>query len=215
MSKPKKHSSLNGVPHTGSGRVDHIFVYGTLRSRAKAPERKLLATHGTRIGIGRVESASLHVGEYPYAVPVKNAGGSLVGEVYRFDASEMPGVLAKLDAYEEYDPNDIKGSLYRRETVRVRVGDTQLKAWIYWYNRPLGNIPSLSHGNYLKSQLHVVPSATGWDVKVAGTRAASVSVNSKVEAVRKARKLAGKNHMMLVIHGRDGRIQERIPREKA
>lgn len=215
MSKLKKPSK--STPHSprAAGSVDHIFVYGTLRSRANAPERKLLAANGTRIGIGRVESASLHVGDYPYAVPINNPGRSLVGEVYHFDHSAMPGILAKLDAYEEYDPNDIKGSLYRREAIRVRVGERHLLAWIYWYNRPLGNTPRLSHGNYLKNQLHVVPSATGWDVKMAGTKLASVSVNSKVEAVRKARQLAGKNHMMLVIHGRDGRIQERIPTDKA
>lgn len=215
MSKLKKPAQLKDHHLRAMGSVDHIFVYGTLRSRANAPERKLLATNGTRIGIGRVESASLHVGEYPYAVPIKNPGRSLVGEVYHFDPSVMPDVLAKLDTYEEYDPTDIKGSLYRREAIRVRVGERHLLAWIYWYNRPLGNTPRLAHGNYLKSQLHVVPSATGWDVKIGGTKAASVSVNSKVEAVRKARQLAGKNHMMLVIHGRDGRIQERIPSVKA
>ncbi len=196
------------------GTVEHIFVYGTLRNRAKAAERQLLAKHAARVGIGQVSSASLFLGEYPYAVPVKTNGSVLVGEVYRLDPDTRADILHKLDVYEEYDPKNPARSLYRREIVQVQVGKEHLSAWIYWYNKPLGNSPLLRHGNYLKTQMHVVPSGTGWQVKMAGTSRAEPVISNKVEAVKRARKLAGKNHMALVIHGRDGRIQERIPTDK-
>ena len=196
------------------GSVEHIFVYGTLRSRAKAAERQLLAKHAVRVGVGHVRSASLFLGEYPYAVPVKTSGSVLVGEVYRLDPATRTDILRKLDIYEEFDPKNPQGSLYRREVVQVRIGKEHIRAWIYWYNRPLGDSPLLRHGNYLKSQMHVVPRGTGWLVTMSASSKAAAVVSNKVEAVKRARKLAGKNHMMLVIHGRDGRIQERIPAAK-
>lgn len=206
--RSKAKASLNGEG------VEHIFVYGTLRSRAKATERQLLAKHGTRIGVGQVRSASLFLGEYPYAVPDRTIGSVLLGEVYRLHPDTRMEVLGKLDAYEEYDPKNVNGSLYRREVVQVVVGKKHVRAWIYWYNKPLGDTPLLRHGNYLKTQMHVVPQGSGWQVKVAGMSQAAAVISNKVEAVKRARKLAGKSRMILVIHGRDGRIQERIAADK-
>lgn len=194
--------------------VVHLFVYGTLRSKAHATERMLLAQHATRVGIGRIANARLYLGKYPYAVPSAEGGEVLVGEVYRSEPNTLPDLLRKLDKYEEYYPHDIQGSLYRREVVQVRIGKTQVSAWIYWYNRPVRFIHRLPHGNYLKSQMHVVPDGSRWAVKMSGAEKATTSVASKAEAVSKARKLARKDRMMLVIHGRDGRIQERIPAVK-
>lgn len=199
---------------TKEGLVEFIFVYGTLRNKAKAAERNLLAKYGVRVGIGQVPSASLFLGKYPYAVPDKGAGHPLVGEVYRLLPDTVQEVLAKLDAYEEYDPSNVKDSLYRREVVNVQVGKDQLRAWIYWYNKPLRDVLRLRHGNYLKTQMHVVPSGSNWKVKVAGATKATATHTNKAEAVRYARAVAGKKHMMLVIHGRDGRIKERIRAEK-
>lgn len=208
------HTHRRGTDSSPTGQhVEHIFVYGTLRNRARA-ERRLLSQHGVRLGVGQVASASLFLGEYPYAVPDKSAERPLIGEVYRLDQAQLPHVLSELDTYEEFDPNDIKGSLYRREVTTVSIGTERIRAWIYWYNQPLGNTPLVRHGNYLRSQLHVLPSGTGWQVKMAGAIRASDQAPRKAEAVKKARKLAGKNRLMLVIHGRDGRIQERIPAVK-
>lgn len=209
----KRHTSKK-VSTPSHREVVHIFVYGTLRSKAKAAERNLLTASGTHVGIGRVTSARLYLGKYPYAVPERDGGGELVGELYRLPPTTLPDLLRKLDMYEEYYPHDIPGSLYRREVVQVRVGKERIPAWIYWYNRPLRSVYPLSHGNYLKSQMHVVPDGSRWAVKMAGVRKATASMPSKSEAVRAARKLASKDRMMLVIHGRDGRIQERIPADK-
>lgn len=212
MPKPNKPFKSPSLSTTDN--VRHIFVYGTLRNRAKAAERRLLTEHGVHLGVGQVRSASLFLGDYPYAVPDKGADRALIGDVYQLDLAALPEVLRKLDAYEEYDPNDVKNSLYRREVVRVLMGKRIISAWIYWYNGSLGNSPMLRSGNYLKIQMHVVPSGSGWQVKVAGISEAAATMPTKVDAVKRARKLAGRSRMMLVIHGRNGRIQERIPAEE-
>ncbi len=203
-------TTLKGPKARTARPIEHIFVYGTLRNKARAKERLLLAEHGKRIGLGYVRNASLFLGEYPYAVPDRANGNRLVGEVYRLNERSREEVLSRLDEYEEFDPNNVAGSLYRREPIKVHLGEDEINAWIYWYNGPVANIPHLRHGNYLRSQIHVVPNGSEWMVKLAGGNQAELVTTNKSEAVKKARVMADKRKLILVVHGRDGRIKERI-----
>ncbi len=47
-------------------------------------------------------------------------------------------------------------------------------------------------------------------VKLAGGNQAELVTTNKSEAVKKARVMAYKRKLILVVHGRDGRIKERI-----
>lgn len=79
-----------------------------------------------RVGVGHVRSASLFLGEYPYAVPVKTSGSVLVGEA-TIDPATCTDIFIKLDIYEEFDPKNPQGSLYRREVVQVRIGKEHIR----------------------------------------------------------------------------------------
>lgn len=60
----------------------------------------------------------------------------------------------------------------------------------------------------MAKNVHVVPGAGGWNVKVeGGGRASHFSTQS--EAIEAGRRLARDNRSEHVIHGRDGRIRQR------
>jgi hypothetical protein len=59
-----------------------------------------------------------------------------------------------------------------------------------------------------RKEWHVVSNPDGgWDVKKAHAMRASIHAKTKSEAVDRARKLCKKERAELVIHGKDGKIQ--------
>lgn len=60
-----------------------------------------------------------------------------------------------------------------------------------------------------KKNQHVVPLGNAWAVKKEGSVRFTVITDTKKEAVDVAREIARNNHSELVIHGRDGRIQDK------
>lgn len=60
-----------------------------------------------------------------------------------------------------------------------------------------------------KKNQHVVPLGNGWAVKGEGNTRFTIITDIKKDAVEAAREIARNNHSELVIHGRDGRIQDK------
>lgn len=62
-----------------------------------------------------------------------------------------------------------------------------------------------------KKEHHVVPNSSrgGWDVKRDNAQRASIHTSTKEEAVKVARELSKKAGSELVIHGKDGKIQQK------
>jgi hypothetical protein len=60
----------------------------------------------------------------------------------------------------------------------------------------------------VNNNVHVVPSDSGWDVKVEGG-SASRHFQTQTEAIRAGREIARGNRAENIIHGRDGRIRQR------
>ena len=59
-----------------------------------------------------------------------------------------------------------------------------------------------------KKDIHVVPHQAGWAVKREGGQRASAVTDTKAEADKIGRGLARKDGVELVIHGKNGRIQD-------
>jgi gamma-glutamylcyclotransferase (GGCT)/AIG2-like uncharacterized protein YtfP len=124
-----------------------VFFYGTLmagfdRRRRAGIEEKLAFA-----GRGSIEAALFDLGIYPAAVPAPD--GRVWGEVYRI--LEPDAVLTALDEIEGYSPDDPDRSLYLRGEADVTLIDgTQLRAWVYFYNAPLGQAPRIASGDYLQ-----------------------------------------------------------------
>ena len=106
------------------------FVYGSLR-------RKLGTSHWMTnaqwLGDHHVENYALYnLGHYPGVVPGE---GSVVGEVYRIDAS----TLSELDALRT------KGGEYKRQLIQTPYGS----AWMYVYQRPVDGLTRIESGDWL------------------------------------------------------------------
>jgi len=99
------------------------------------------------VGRGAIQGALFDVGLYPAAVPAPD--GYVWGEVY--EMSDPAKVLTALDEIEGYSETDLDRSLYRREQIDVLLPDSRFaRAWVYFYNAPLGRAPRIVSGDYLE-----------------------------------------------------------------
>lgn len=111
-----------------------VAVYGTLK-RGFRNHGLLAQAH--YIGGDKLAQICLYdIGPYPGARMEASKGIDV--EVYALDSIQ----LAELDLLEEYDADDIGGSLYTRKLLETRYG----MAWVYLYQGALDGKPRLGNG---------------------------------------------------------------------
>ena len=124
-----------------------MFFYGTLMAGFDRRRRAGIDNKLTYIGRGSIEAALFDLGIYPAAVPAPDT--RVWGEVYRMTEPET--VLAALDAIEGYSRENPDRSLYLRKEAEVTLPDgIRARAWVYFYNAPLGQAPRITSGDYLE-----------------------------------------------------------------
>lgn len=112
-----------------------MFVYGTLRpGEENYPHylagRTIAELPGTVAG----ELFFVADGGYPYLAPGK---GRVHGELVELKPQLYRETLERLDALEEYHPQDERHSAYLRRATRVRLADgSERLAWVYFWNMP-------------------------------------------------------------------------------
>jgi gamma-glutamylcyclotransferase (GGCT)/AIG2-like uncharacterized protein YtfP len=123
-----------------------VFFYGTLMAGFDRRRRAGIDHKLTYIGRGSIQAALFDLGIYPAAVPAPD--GRVWGEVY--EMSDPDPVLAALDEIEGFSPQKPDQSLYSRGEAEVTLADrTTARAWVYFYNAPLGQAPRIDSGDYL------------------------------------------------------------------
>ena len=127
--------------------VDLVFFYGTLMTPFNRTGRLGVDEFLKFRGRGTITAALFDLGIYPAAVP---SSDSLVsGEVY--EMAEPITVLRVLDEIEGYRPGEPESSLYTRKPAPVTLADgTTVRAWVYFYNAPLGRAERIQSGDYLE-----------------------------------------------------------------
>ena len=141
---------LEGREHRSvcRGRMDYLFVYGTLRARVSHPMHRVLRSHGQLDGLARFRGRLLDLGDYPAAVSDSSGTWEVVGELYRLQQSEP--LLTQLDVYEGCAPESPHPQEYRREhRMTMRANGGSVLAWIYIYNLPLVSPKWITSGDYL------------------------------------------------------------------
>ena len=124
-----------------------VFFYGTLMTPFHRTARLRIDRHLAYRGVGTIEAALFDLGIYPAAVPVM--GECVRGEVYEMLHPTI--VLRTLDELEGHRPGDPEKSLYTRKRTRVVLDDgSEVGAWAYFYNAPLGRAERIESGNYLE-----------------------------------------------------------------
>lgn len=109
-----------------------LFVYGSLRRGARAHGR--LRPVAQYLGSAVIAGRLYDLGCYPAARPARRPGERVHGELYRLT---RPRALEALDRYENVDLAVSHGGEYRRAMAPVELAGRRLRAWVYWYDRPL------------------------------------------------------------------------------
>jgi gamma-glutamylcyclotransferase (GGCT)/AIG2-like uncharacterized protein YtfP len=127
--------------------ADLVFFYGTLMAGFDRRRRAGIDDKLTFVGRGSIQAALFDLGIYPAAVPAPE--GAVWGEVYA--TTDSATVLSALDDIEGFRPDDPDRSLYFRQQTDVRLPDgSTARAWVYFYNAPLGQAPRIPSGDYLE-----------------------------------------------------------------
>jgi len=128
--------------------VTVIAVYGTLR---RGERNHRLLEGATFLGTGSIPGRLHDVPrtpyrEYPYPALVEAETDEVHVELYRLAGTEM---LARLDALERFDPDDVEGSQYVRIELPVANGPVA-RAWAYVYRGPAGELGErIEHGDWV------------------------------------------------------------------
>lgn len=121
---------------------DAFAVYGLLRKGASGFARFGLETAFRPLGPCRIPGVIHDLGGYPGLV---NGEGEVAGELFAVtDAS----VIARLDAFEEFDPTSPESSRYLR--VRLPLLTPRQEAWVYVWNRPVTGFARVDSGDWLE-----------------------------------------------------------------
>lgn len=124
-----------------------VFFYGTLMAGFDRRRRAGIDAKLRYVGRGSIQGSLFDLGLYPAAIPASD--GHVWGEVY--EMADPAVVLAALDDIEGYRHDDPDKSLYMRSQADVLLPDgTRARAWVYFYNAPLGKAPRIASGDYLE-----------------------------------------------------------------
>ena len=124
-----------------------VFFYGTLMSGFRRQGRARLDHALKPMGRAWINAALFDLGIYPAAVPADDS--RVFGEVHEMLDSEA--VLETLDEIEGYSASEPDASLYTRAEIPVTFDDGHVsKAWVYFYNAPLGRAERITSGDYLE-----------------------------------------------------------------
>ncbi len=125
--------------------ADHLFAYGTLQPGFAPTKIARVAAKLRPVGEGFVRGVLYDLGGYPGAVADPNAKGRIGWT--EMELPEDEGLLARLDAYEGFDPQAPQTSEYVRERqfVELKAGGT-VACWFYRYNRKAGDADRVESG---------------------------------------------------------------------
>lgn len=124
-----------------------VFFYGTLMAGFDRRRRAGIDAKLRYVGRGSIQGSLFDLGLYPAAIPASD--GHVWGEVY--EMADPAVVLAALDDIEGYRHDDPDKSLYMRSQADVMLPDgTRARAWVYFYNAPLGKAPRIASGDYFE-----------------------------------------------------------------
>ncbi len=124
-----------------------FFLYGTLLDGSDNPVARdihaLLAPLGPPEMRGILHAVPDAHGRSPALLPVE---GPAQGRLYEARAHFTPADLARMDAYEDYDPARPDASLYLRRTVEL-VGGGSAEAYLFNQPLPAGS-RAIPHGDF-------------------------------------------------------------------
>jgi gamma-glutamylcyclotransferase (GGCT)/AIG2-like uncharacterized protein YtfP len=133
--------------------VHRLFVYGTLRSDVGHRAHHFITRYFSLTGKAKVRGKLYDAVEFPAGLPDDNEN-FITGELYELNnADEFLPAMHMLDEYECSYDRPGEPTLFKRELVKVLYNDTEVTAWVYWYNLPVTGLKLVSSGDFLKMDL--------------------------------------------------------------
>lgn len=134
--------------------MQHLFVYGTLRSEAQNPMSALLSTHATSLGPATYQGRMFLITgparafEYPGVVPSEDDSDLVRGELF---SVHTDAVLERLDHYEGCGSDSPRPHEYRRELARVqRESGEEAMAYVYLFDHAVDDLKPIPGGDFLE-----------------------------------------------------------------
>jgi gamma-glutamylcyclotransferase (GGCT)/AIG2-like uncharacterized protein YtfP len=126
----------------------HLFVYGSLLSKAGHPMGARLAREARCLGEGSLPGRLYRIAWYPGLVEAAVEGARVCGEVYAL-TNPVP-TLHWLDAYEGLTVDGPhQGEYARRERPVLLAGGAEVSCWVYLYCRDASGLAALPDGRWL------------------------------------------------------------------
>jgi gamma-glutamylcyclotransferase (GGCT)/AIG2-like uncharacterized protein YtfP len=130
----------------------HLFVYGTLMSRAQGllgrEQRARLARETHSLGEATLTGARLYdLGHFPGLVETGDPAHIVHGEVLTL--ASPAATLAWVDEYEDVIPSGPAASHYDRVARSVRLASgAELSAWVYRFTRDFARFAAIEGGRW-------------------------------------------------------------------
>jgi gamma-glutamylcyclotransferase (GGCT)/AIG2-like uncharacterized protein YtfP len=125
----------------------YLFVYGTLSPEHAPPEIADVVNDLKLIAEGFVHGWLYDLGKYPGAILDEDSPHKIFGQVFSLPDNDC--VLKDLDEYEEFNPHNLKNSLFVRKRTKATLTDGQkIECWIYVYNKNPKTAMLISGGDY-------------------------------------------------------------------
>jgi gamma-glutamylcyclotransferase (GGCT)/AIG2-like uncharacterized protein YtfP len=126
----------------------YLFVYGTLRKGFSLVIPEKIADDIEWVGLSQVCGELYDIGNYPGAVPDVTETWLISGEIIRIKSPVK--VFEYLDNYEGYDDEKPESSEYFRKKEWFKMeDDTNIEAWIYWYNFDVSDKERIRENDYI------------------------------------------------------------------
>ncbi|MBO9617442.1 MAG: gamma-glutamylcyclotransferase [Niabella sp.] len=129
---------------------NYLFVYGSLLSGFKNPAYEYIARYFEFIGPATAHGTLYDLGDYPAATP-DDSSHRIIGELYKIrNEHQLSFAIAQLDDYEGVNPEQGETPNYTRALSNIYYNNTQVSAWIYWFNHTISDKPIVASGDVLE-----------------------------------------------------------------
>jgi gamma-glutamylcyclotransferase (GGCT)/AIG2-like uncharacterized protein YtfP len=130
-------------------KIPFLFVYGSLRKGFQSEAYQYMSQYFELLGDAKTKGFLVDLGDYPAAVPT-DGEAYIVGELYALkNEAEHDWAFGQLDDYEGVIVEADEQQMYRRAIVNVVYNNTEVTAWIYWYNANVMGKPVITSGDVL------------------------------------------------------------------
>jgi gamma-glutamylcyclotransferase (GGCT)/AIG2-like uncharacterized protein YtfP len=125
----------------------HLFVYGSLMSRAAHPMGDRLRREAKLVGEATLQGRLFAISWYPAAVAGEDPAERVHGEVYAL--ADPARTLRWLDAYEGIVSARPNSAEYERieRPVRLASGE-EIAAWVYLYRKDASKLTRIPDGRW-------------------------------------------------------------------